>query len=65
MKFYDMKARTTVELPDSACTKVEYTHPTKASRYAFRGLTTDGHKVVKFCSKADFDAAVNIPVVAA
>jgi hypothetical protein len=59
VKFYDVKLRKEVELPESDVQKVEYKRTTKAGktqiRYALRGKTPDGRNLTKFVSKDVYD----------
>ncbi len=56
MEFYDLKLRTKVQIPKSDVTKVVITMKNGQVRHAFRGKTSDGRTLNKFCSKADWDA---------
>lgn len=55
MDFYDVKTRKKVNVADDKIKKVKYTQKNGQVRYAFRGYTSDGRKLTKFCSKADWD----------
>jgi len=59
IKFYDVKTRQSVELPESAVSKTKYTNTTAAGkqveRHAFRG-DYEGRKLTKFVSQSDYDA---------
>lgn len=59
MQFYNLKLRKHEEIANSECTKVVYNG--KSPRYAFRAVGSDGTKLIKFCSKADYDAATDVP----
>ncbi len=59
MEFYNVKTRETVKIADSKCEKVVYLRTTTKGtqeRYAARAVASDGAKLTKFISKADFDA---------
>lgn len=62
MKFYNVKTRTSVDVPESACTKVIYGKGTNKQRFAFRAKW-EGVQYTKFCKQADFEAATGIPEV--
>ena len=58
MKFYNVKKRESVEIPESACKKVVYKRETSKGvqeRYAVRAKDDDGTNLTKFLKKADFD----------
>ena len=57
MKFYNLKKKVHVEVPDSQCVKVIFGKGTNKERYAFRATTADGDKLMKFCKRADYDAS--------
>ena len=57
IEFYDVKLRKKVTVPDNRVTKITITQKNGQVRYAFRGLTDDGRKLTKFCSKSDWDAS--------
>lgn len=57
MKFYNLKVKAKVEVPDSECVKVIFNKGTNKERYAFRAVTATGDKLMKFCNKADYDAS--------
>lgn len=65
VKFYDVKTRQSVEVPESDVKKTKYERTTKGGstqvRYALRG-TYDGRNLTKFVGQADWDA-LNAPVV--
>ncbi|MBC8253560.1 MAG: hypothetical protein H8E35_05980 [Ardenticatenia bacterium] len=61
MEFYDLKLRTKVQIPKSDVTKTIITMKNGQVRHAFRGKTSDGRVLNKFCSKADWDATY-VPV---
>jgi hypothetical protein len=58
MKFYNVKKRASVEIPESGCKKVVYKRETSKGvqeRYAVRAKDDDGTSLTKFLKKADFD----------
>ena len=58
MKFYNVKKRKEVNLPDAQCRKVVYKRKTSKGtqeRYAVRAKDTDGTNLTKFLSKATFE----------
>ena len=59
VKFYDVKSRQSVEVPESDVAKTKYERTTKDGkvqvRYALRG-TFDGRKLTKFVGEADWNA---------
>jgi hypothetical protein len=57
MQFYDVRTRQHVDIPDENCEKVVFAKGTSKERYAFKGVTPAGNKVMKFCSKTDYDAS--------
>lgn len=65
VKFYDVKNREKVDVPETDIKKKVYTRTTKTGkvikRYALRGTLPDGRKVTKFVSKEDYDA-MDVPV---
>jgi hypothetical protein len=56
MEFYDLKLRTKVQIPMGDVTKTRIHMKNGQVRHAFRGKTSDGRLLNKFCSKADWDA---------
>lgn len=64
VKFYDVKTRQSVEVPEGNITKTKYERTTKSGsvqvRYAFRG-SYEGRNLTKFVGQADWDA-MNAPV---
>ena len=63
IKFYNVKKRASVEIPEEQCCKVVYKKETAKGvqeRFAIRAKD-DGTNVTKFCSKATFDS-LNCPV---
>ena len=61
VEFYDLKLRTKVQIPKSDVTKIIITMKNGQVRHAFRGKTSDGRILNKFCGKADWDA-MDVPV---
>ena len=64
IEFYDVKKRERVKLSLSNCSKTTYERKLKngqtQTRYAFRGQTSDGRNLTKFCSQEDWNkAAIN------
>ena len=59
IKFYDVKLRKEVQIPESDVQKVEYKRETKDGktqiRYALRAKTSDARNLTKFVSKVDYD----------
>ena len=56
INFYNVRTKTTVEVPEADCQKVVYGGDTNHPRYAFKA-TYDGAKLHVFCSKeAYYDA---------
>ena len=58
MKFYNVKKRESVEIPESGCKKVVYERKTSKGvqkRYAVRAKDDDGTNLTKFLKKEDFD----------
>jgi len=59
IKFYDVKLRTAVMIPEEKVEKKTYERVTKAGakqiRFALRGKTSDGRNLTRFVSKADYD----------
>jgi hypothetical protein len=60
IEFYDVKIRKKVSLPERDCVKTTFTTKTGQIRYGLRGKTTDGRKLTKFVSKADWEK-MNLP----
>ena len=60
IEFYDVKLRKKVSVSMDRVTKITITQKNGQVRYAFRGLTDDGRKLTKFCSKSDWDST-NVP----
>lgn len=57
MKFYNVKKRKAVTIPDDRCRKVEYKRKTSKgiqTRYAVRAKDDDGTNLTKFLSKDDY-----------
>jgi hypothetical protein len=58
VKFYDVKTRQSVEVPESDVTKTKYERTTKDGnvqvRYALRGKF-EGRNLTKFVGQADWD----------
>lgn len=57
VEFYDVKTRTKVALDEKHVQKTTFTTKNGQIRYGFRGTTSDGRKLTKFVSKADWDKA--------
>lgn len=58
MKFYNVKKRKEVEIPDSQIKKVVYKRKTSKGvqeRYAVRGQDDDGTNLTKFINKKVFE----------
>ena len=59
VKFYNVKKRASVEIPEGDCYKVVY-KKTKGGgpkeSYAVRAQDDDGTNLTKFCKKSDFEA---------
>jgi hypothetical protein len=59
MKFYNLKTRSHVEVPDENIKKMKMTRKTKSGeqvRYAFTA-TYEGQKLFKFVSEKDYNAS--------
>lgn len=59
MKFYNLKTRSHVEVPDSEVRKKKMERKTKSgtqTRYAF-SATHEGNKLFKFVNEADYKAS--------
>jgi hypothetical protein len=59
MKFYNLKTRSHVEVPESSVTKLKMERKTKSgtqTRYAF-SATHEGNKLFKFVNEADYKAS--------
>ena len=59
MEFYNVKKRASVKVADAKCTKDEFKKKTSKGvqvRYGVKAVDTDGTKLTKFVSKADYDA---------
>lgn len=59
MKFYNLKTRSHVEVPETAIRKTKMTRKTKSgeqTRYAFTA-THEGQKLFKFVSEKDYTAS--------
>lgn len=59
MKFYNLKTRSHVDVPEDKVKKVKMTRKTKSGeqvRYAFTA-THDGQKLFKFVSEKDYKAS--------
>lgn len=60
IEFYDVKLREKIKLGLSSVKKTRYSRTLKdgssQTRYAFRGQTSDGRNLTKFCSEVDFNA---------
>lgn len=61
IEFYDVKIREKVQIDESKVVKVTITTKSGQKRFAFKGTTNDGRTVMKFASKADWDA-LNVPM---
>lgn len=65
IKFYDVKTRMSVEVPESDVKKTKYERTTKTGatqvRYALRG-SYQGRNLTKFVGQGDWDA-MDAPVV--
>ncbi len=65
VKFYDVKTRESVEVPESDVKKTKYERTTKSGsvqvRYALRG-SYQGRNLTKFVGQADWDK-MDAPVV--
>ena len=58
MKFYNVKKRQSVEIPEANCKKVVYKRQTSKGpqeRYAVRAKDNDGTNLTKFVNKAVYD----------
>jgi hypothetical protein len=58
-KFYNVKKRESVTIPEDKCTKVIYKRKTSSGiqeRYAVRSKDNDGTNLTKFINKKVFDA---------
>lgn len=58
MKFYNVKKRKEVQVPDGQCRKVVYKRKTSKGmqeRYAVRAKDNDGTNLTKFLSKVTFE----------
>lgn len=61
IEFYDVSIREKVQIPKANVKKVIITTKNNQTRYAYKGTTSDGRTVMKFASKADWDA-MDVPV---
>ena len=62
MKFYNLKTRSHVEIPESDITKHKMVRPTKTgeqTRYAVKA-TYEGTPLTKFVSKENYDALTDV-----
>lgn len=61
IEFYDVKERKRVKVKLENCTKTTYERKLKnggkQTRYAFRGQTSDGRSLTKFCNQKDWEEA--------
>jgi hypothetical protein len=56
VEFYDVKTRQKVKIDDSKVKKVTFETKKGGTRYGLRATTSDGRKLTKFVSKADWDS---------
>lgn len=59
MKFYNVRSRETVEIPDSKCVKAKSDRTTstgKRTTYIVKAVAKDGTKLTKFVSKDAYAA---------
>jgi len=62
LKFYNLKTRSHVEVPESEITKVKMVRATKTgeqTRYAVKA-TYEGTPLTKFVSEKDYNALTNV-----
>mgnify|MGYP001449703121 CR=1 FL=1 len=61
IEFYDVKEKARVKVQLDKCTKTTYERKLKSgktqTRYAFKGQTSDGRNLTKFCNQKDWEAA--------
>ncbi len=58
IEFYSVKKKGNVSISADKVQKVEFKRQTSKGqtvRYAFKAVDSDGTKLTKFCSKADYD----------
>tara|TARA_B100001939_G_C16392050_1_gene384487 strand:+ start:310 stop:501 length:192 start_codon:yes stop_codon:yes gene_type:complete len=59
IEFYNVKKKQKVLVDSNAVTKHAYEKTSKSgkqyTRYALKAIDSDGTKLTKFCSKADYD----------
>lgn len=61
--FYDVRKRVFVEVAKADVTKATFTPHNGETRYALRGVITDGQTATKFVPKEDWDALTDVPMV--
>jgi hypothetical protein len=55
VEFYDVKTRKKVKIDDAKIKRVTFNTKKGGVRYGLRAYTSDGRKLTKFVSKADWD----------
>ncbi len=55
VEFYDVKLKKKVQVADHQITKTKFTSDSGRVTYGIRGKTSDGRKLTKFVSKAEWD----------
>jgi hypothetical protein len=55
VEFYDVKTRQKVQIDDSKVKRVTFQTKKGGIRYGLRASTSDGRKLTKFVSKADWE----------
>jgi hypothetical protein len=59
IQFYNVRKRSKVQIPEDQVEKRKLESKTKKGdlrvRYAFAAVDEDGTKMIKFCSKSDYD----------
>lgn len=61
-KFYDVRKRVFVEVAKADVTKATFTPHNGETRYALRGVITDGQTATKFVPKEDWNTLTDIPM---
>ena len=60
VEFYDVKTRQKVQIDDANVKRVTFNTKKGGVRYGLRAYTSDGRKLTKFVSKADWEG-MNYP----
>jgi hypothetical protein len=55
IEFYDVKTKKKVSVNEKDITKTKFTSDSGRVTYGIRGKTSDGRKLTKFVSKAEWD----------